>query len=57
MSGRVVEFASTSNTICRPARDNKRDVIQRFTIYDPYRVYIEGGILCERGRAHARDVA
>ena len=65
MPGRVVEFVPASNTICRPARDDERDVMQRFAAHashcprckDPYRVYIEGGTLCERGHAHARDVA
>ena len=65
MPGRVVEFVPASNTICRPARDDERDVMQRFAAHashcprceDPYRVYMNGGTLCERGHAHARDVA
>jgi hypothetical protein len=65
MPGRVVEFVSAFNTICRPARDDERDVMQRFVAYtshcphckDPYRVYMEGGTLCERGHAYARDIA
>jgi hypothetical protein len=65
MPDRVVEFVSASNTIYCPARDDERDVMQRFAAHashcprckDPYRVYMEGGTLCERGHAHARDVA
>jgi hypothetical protein len=65
MPGRVVEFAPLSNTICRPARDDERDVMQRFASHashcprcqDPYRVFIEGDTLCDRGHAYARDVA
>jgi hypothetical protein len=66
MVGRV-KFDLVSNTICRPARDrdNKFDVMQRFTHHtshcprceDPFRVYVKGNTLCERGHAYARDVA
>ena len=60
-----VEFVPASNTICRPARDDERGVMQRFAAHashctyceDPYCVYMKGGTLCERGHAHARDVA
>jgi hypothetical protein len=59
MPGRVVD------TNCRPARDDERDVMQRFAAHashcphckDPYHVYMEDSTLCERGHAHARDVA
>jgi hypothetical protein len=61
----VVKFVPASNTICRPARDDERDVMRRFAAHashcprckDLCRVYREGGTLCERGHAHARDVA
>jgi hypothetical protein len=65
MPGRVVEFVPSSNTICRPARDDEHDVMQRFAHHashcprcqDPYRVFIEGDTLCDRGHAYARDVS
>jgi hypothetical protein len=65
MVGRVVEFVPSSNTICRPARDDERDVMQHFASHasrcprceDPFRVYMKGGTLCDRGHAYARDVA
>ena len=64
MVGRV-EFVPSSNTICRPARDDERDVMLHFAAHashcprceDPYRVYMKGGTLCDRGHAYARDVA
>jgi len=65
MPGRVVEFVPASNTICRPARDDECDVMQRFATHashcprceDPFRVYVKGGTLCDRGHAYAKDVA
>jgi hypothetical protein len=66
MPGRTVDFVpSPLNTICRPARDDERDVMQRFAGHashcprcaDPYHVYMKGGALCDRGNAYARDVA
>jgi hypothetical protein len=65
MPGRVVEFVPASNTICRPARDDERYVMQHFTAHasycprceDSYRICMQGDTLCERGHAHARDIA
>ena len=63
MPGRIVDFGS--NTVCRPARDDERNVMQSFSAHaahcarcdDPFRVYLHGGTLCDRGHAYARDVA
>lgn len=68
MPGRTVDFvppASPLNTICRPARDDERDVMQHFAAHashcprcaDPFYVYMKGSTLCDRGHAYARDVA
>jgi hypothetical protein len=65
MRSRVVEFVPASNTICRPARDDERYVMQCFAAHtshcprcrDPFRVYVNGNTLCDRGHAYARDVA
>src|SRR2546421_8703331 len=62
MPGRTVDFvppASPLNTICRPARDDERDVMQHFASHashcprcaDPVHVYLKGGTLCDRGHA------
>lgn len=59
--GRAINFETGTNTICRPPRV----VMQHFAAHashcphcaDPFRVYVKGGTLCERGLAYARDVA
>ncbi len=59
-----VVFA-TSDKFCRPARDDEYSVMEAFSSHasrcsacaDPYRVYIQGGTLCDRGHIYARDVA
>lgn len=64
MVGRV-EFVPAFNTICRPTSDDEYDVMQHFASYalrcprceNPFRVYLNGDTLCERGHAYARDVA
>jgi hypothetical protein len=61
----TIDFVPTLNTICRPARDDERAVMQHFAGHashcsrcaDPFHVYMKGGTLCDRGRAYARDVA
>jgi hypothetical protein len=61
MPGRTVDFVPSLNTICRPARDDERDVMQRFAGHashcprcaDPYHVYMKGGALCDRGKAYS----
>jgi len=60
-----IDFDLGSNTICRPARDDERVVMQDFAEHashcphcaDPLLVYMEGGTLCDRGHVYARDVA
>ena len=58
-----VEFARSDN-YCRAARDDELDVMRSFSSHaercsycrDPYKVYLQGGTLCDRGHAYARDV-